>query len=151
MCGKFQAPCNSCLFGQLFWPNNGVCQLAQNGPIAKFKKGQFQEKNCQLLYLGLHTAGHFVLNGGSANRLQSAPIGPILNFFEQFSTQNPNWKGSFYEKYIWGPTMRPISNKWECLPISPKWTNFEFFEQLLAQNQNSKRVDLVEKIDIFCI
>ena len=41
--------------------------------------------------------------------------------------------------------MRAISNKYGCLPISPKWTNFDFFQQFLAQNLNSKRVYFIEK------
>ena len=45
----------------------------------------------------------------------------------------------------------PFSNKWVCLPIRPKWTNFNFFQQFTVQNQNSKRVYVMEKIDIQCI
>ena len=33
------------------------------------KGDSFKEKNCQLLYLGSHTVGRFLLNGGSANLL----------------------------------------------------------------------------------
>ena len=61
-----------------FWKNEGVCQSAQNGPNRKFPKpfstksklkgDPFFEKNCQLMYLWLHNAGHFVKMGVSADR-----------------------------------------------------------------------------------
>ena len=40
---------------------------------------------------------------------------------------------------ILGPKMRAVSTKWGCLPIGPKWTDFEFFQQFLVQNQNFQR------------
>ena len=37
--------------------------------------------------------------------------------------------------YILGPTMWAVSNKWGCLPIGPKWTNFEFFNNFLYKSK----------------
>ena len=52
---------------------------------------------------------------------------------------------------FWGTTVRAVSNKLGSLPISPKWTNFEFLQQFCVQNLNSKRVYFKEKSDISCI
>ena len=35
---NFSPPWHYCSFGQLFWQNRGVCQLAKNEPIQKFYK-----------------------------------------------------------------------------------------------------------------
>ena len=57
---------------------------------------------------------------------KSAQNGPILKFLSNFNTKS-KFKGG-------------VSNKWVCLSIGPKWTNFEFFQQFLVQNSNSKWV-----------
>ena len=80
-------PCNA---GR-FWKNDGVGQPAQIGPILTFNKillnnikiqrggGIFCEKNCHLMLLGPHVAGHF----GQLHGCRLAKYGPI-NFFLSF-------------------------------------------------------------------
>ena len=47
--------------------------------------------------------------------------------------------------------MWAVSNKWGCLPIGPKWTNFAFLYTFLYKINNQLGVYFMEKIDIFCI
>ena len=69
---------------------------------------------------------------GSANQ-------PRTDQFQKYSTiffGKSKLKGCpFFEKIanscIWGHTIQTISNKWECLPIGPKWTDFEFFNNFM--------------------
>ena len=47
---------------------------------------------------------------------------------------------------ILGPSMWTVSNKQGCLPISLKWTNFNFFQQFFCTKSNFKDAMLMEKI-----
>ena len=93
------------LFGASNWRNRGSANRPkmdqfENFSIiyctkSKFKKGQFNEKKCQLLYFGPHIVGRFGHIGGSANR-------PTIDRFEKFSTlfhtKSELKGGLFYEK-----------------------------------------------------
>ena len=70
-----------------------------------------------------------------------------LKKFQQFPAQNSNNQGiRFVKKNQLMYLGLHILNKWGCLPISPKWTNFDFFLQFPVQNQNSNRIYLRNKL-----
>ena len=74
------------------------------------------------------------------------PISPTIDQFRNFTTISSTkckLKGGLFlaknvRSWNWGPTMPAVLDKWGCLPISPKWTNLEFFQQFLVQIEIEK-------------
>ena len=66
---------------------------------------------------------------------------PILKFFEQFPTQNPNSKGGRSKKIanscIWGPILRAVLKN-QGSANRPRMDRFENFQHYQTQNQNLK-------------
>ena len=49
---------------------------------------------------------------------------------------------------IWGSTMQAVLNKLGCLPISPNWTKFDFFNNFWFEIRNGT---ILKILKAFCI
>ena len=141
---NFRSPCNCCSLGQLcFWistwfgPNRGVYQLAKNEPIWKFYNNFLYKMQIDRRSISSRKLPNPVLGAPQCCRFEQMGVSanlPKLAQFQKISTisctKSKLKGGLFYGKsanlFIWGPPMRAVSNKCGCLPIGPKWTNFEY-------------------------
>ena len=85
---------------------------------------------------------------------QSAQFGPISKFFNNFLYKiQIEWGWGW--SVLWKSMLICVFGALQfgffqtiggCLPKGPIWTNFKFFQQFHVQNQDSKRLNFMEKL-----